>query len=80
VHVDVDAATAIARAAQRAAAGTDASDADAEVAAARHAAFVAPGSGEGLATTRIDGALAAEALTPSVLAALLDDATPPRGP
>lgn len=54
LHVDVDAATAIARARNRAEDPTNVSDADAAVAAARHAQFVAPTSGEG-PLLRLDG-------------------------
>ena len=70
-HVDVDAATAIARATQRAREGHDASDADAEVTAARHASFAAPRPEEGLAVLRLDGHRASDELAAMVLTHLL---------
>ena len=71
VHVGIDAATAVARAAARVGEAGNVSDADAAVAAARHAAFVAPTAAEGFAVLRVDGALATEELLAPVLTALL---------
>jgi aminoglycoside phosphotransferase family enzyme/predicted kinase len=66
VHVDVDRATAIARATARTLDPTRISDADATVAAARHDAFVPPTPAEGHAVVRIAGTAA----TPDALAGL----------
>jgi hypothetical protein len=66
VHVDVDRATAIARATARTLDPTRVSDADATIAAARHDAFVPPTPAEGHAVVRIAGTAA----TPDALAGL----------
>ncbi|MBL8755968.1 MAG: AAA family ATPase [Planctomycetes bacterium] len=71
VHVHVDAATAVARAAQRAHDPLATSDAGPDVTAARHAQFVPPAAAEGFASTRLDGTLAAPTLAARSLAALL---------
>lgn len=65
-HVDVDRATAIARATNRTLDPTRISDADAKVAAARHDAFVSPTPAEGHAVVGIAGTAA----TPDALAGL----------
>lgn len=65
VHVDVDRATAIARAAARTQDPTRVSDADAKVAAARHDTFVPPTPAEGDAVR-----IAGSAATPAALAGL----------
>lgn len=71
LHVDVDAATALARAAARAERGDAVSDADAAVAARLRAAFVPPSPAEGLPLRRCQGGLAAAAAADDTLAALL---------
>jgi predicted kinase len=73
VHVQVDVATAVERAGQRAEAGTDSSDAGAEVTRQRHASFEPPGDDEG-AVVRVDGSRRPERLADDALAALLDAA------
>jgi hypothetical protein len=70
VHVDVDRATAIARATARTLDPTRVSDADATVAAARHDAFVPPTPAEGH-VVRVDGTQPAVSNVHAVLTALL---------
>jgi len=56
------------------AAGASASDADAMVASARHAAFVAPTAAEGIAHASLDGTLTPAELAGRTLAAVLQKA------
>ena len=79
VHVDIDAATAIARAALRQHDPHEASDAGPEVTATRHARFQPPGP-EAPGCVRVDGRRASDVLVPEVLAAMLrtdERITPP---
>ena len=71
LHVDVDEATALHRATERAARGASVSDADAAVTARRRAQFVRPARDEGLEVLDLDGAQPATALADHVLAQLL---------
>jgi thymidylate kinase len=71
LHVDVDEATALHRATERAARGASVSDADAAVTARRRAQFVRPARDEGLEVLDLDGAQPATALADRVLAQLL---------
>lgn len=71
VHVDVDATTAMARAAARIHEPGNVSDADAAVAAARHAEFVPPTPSEGARVLRIDGTQPPASNVLAVLTALL---------
>ena len=70
-HVAIDRATAIRRAGERSSSGASASDADAMVASARHAAFLAPTATEGIAHATLDGTLTPAELAAQLLAALL---------
>lgn len=71
LHVDVDAATALARATERAARGGALSDADAAVTARLRAAFAPPTPAEGLPLRRCQGALTAAEAADDTLAAML---------
>jgi predicted kinase len=70
-HLDVDAATAIARAAARTHAATDISDANADITASRRAGFVSPSDAEGIACTQLDGTLPSSTLAARSFAAML---------
>ena len=71
VHVDVDAPTAVARAAARTHEPGNVSDADAAVTAARHAQFVPPTPTEGASCLRVDGTQPPASNVLVVLTALL---------
>lgn len=71
LHVGVDEATALQRAAARAAGGASVSDADAAVTARRRAQFVRPTAGEGNEIVELDGAQHTTVLADHVLAQLL---------
>jgi predicted kinase len=71
LHVGVDEATALRRAAARAATGTSVSDADAAVTARRRAQFVQPTRDEGVEVLGLDGARPTTELADHVLAQLL---------
>ena len=80
VHVDVDEATALARAAARQRTSGSVSDAGPEQARALRRDFVAPTPAEGSPVTRLDGTVAANELVAQLLAWLLPLLPAPQAP